>query len=439
MFPKRTMDESLFRKIIDECSRHRNIVLINLFMNNEPLTDPYLAERINYAKKRVPWAAVCIFTNGLLLTDSKIDSLKRSQLDAMSVSFHGIRKKTIEESMGIPYDTALRRINNFIEEAKDRWLLKDFLSINFLKHQYMGEEEKEEAVQYWRSRGVQKINFHEGPISRAGNVPGMSGLRREGRIVGCLSVLEDEMIHITEDGKVVLCCMDWRREVILGDLNTESIAEVWNGRRKEVWDSINGHTEVADGFLCRRCEEAAERASFEAADELDIAVVLLPPAHTDDLSQWSDALVGDLKSSNLSCAVLDLDTKYRKIAESAHREFRVGKPEPRFYSGETSREWIENRNLRDLLTNCVHDLLALPTHLVGFPLGKANRRFVLEVSRKLKKMAPEMQILLLDRDETLINRLAFLKKNAADTTLVGRQTEASHLARILREDRRSNA
>ena len=50
LFPKKIMDIGLFRKIIDECSRQRDVKVIILYMNNEPLTDPYLIERINYAK-----------------------------------------------------------------------------------------------------------------------------------------------------------------------------------------------------------------------------------------------------------------------------------------------------------------------------------------------------------------------------------------------------
>ena len=54
LFPTATMDMELYRKIIDECANHRNIERILLYMSNEPLMDPHLVERLNYAKERVP-------------------------------------------------------------------------------------------------------------------------------------------------------------------------------------------------------------------------------------------------------------------------------------------------------------------------------------------------------------------------------------------------
>ena len=51
-FPKKIMEEKLYRKIIDESSNYKTIERIILYLNNEPLTDSYLVSRINYAKEK---------------------------------------------------------------------------------------------------------------------------------------------------------------------------------------------------------------------------------------------------------------------------------------------------------------------------------------------------------------------------------------------------
>ena len=114
MFPHKVMTMDLYKNIIDECSGHDNVERIILYMNNEPLTDPQIIERINYAKERVPWASVHLLTNGSMLTDRIADELLGSALDWIGISFHGIRKETVEKSMGIPFAATLKRINKFI-------------------------------------------------------------------------------------------------------------------------------------------------------------------------------------------------------------------------------------------------------------------------------------------------------------------------------------
>jgi len=250
------MDMELYKKIIDECANHRNIERILLYMSNEPLLDPHLVDRVNYAKKKVPWACIHFLTNGLLLNEKNTKNILDSKLDWIGISFHGIRKETIEKSMGIPYELTLKRICNFIEEAKRVKDINEYVMITFLRHTYLNTEEKDEAIQFWRARGIKRISYFEGPISRAGNAKNLKKVHHSGKIVGCDSIWEEDMFNISEDGRVVLCCMDWRREVVLGDLKRQTIHEIWNGKGRDIWDMINGKKEMPSDFLCRNCEAA---------------------------------------------------------------------------------------------------------------------------------------------------------------------------------------
>ncbi|HTB34681.1 MAG TPA: SPASM domain-containing protein, partial [bacterium] len=38
------------------------------------------------------------------------------------------------------------------------------------------------------------------------------------------------MLIINADLKVGLCCVDWNKKTIVGDLNTQTLKEVWNGK-----------------------------------------------------------------------------------------------------------------------------------------------------------------------------------------------------------------
>ena len=328
LFPRKIMDMTLYKKIIDECGNYRDIERIILYMNNEPLTDPYLIERINYAKERLPRTSVHILTNGLLLTEETAEGLINSGLDWIGISFQGIRKETVEKAMGIPFEIALGRISNFIDKAKEKKNIEEYVMLTFLKHKYLDKEEKKEAVNFWKNKGIKRISYFDGSVSRAGNTQDLPKVYHRGKIVGCNSIWADEMIHIVEDGKVLLCCMDWRREIILGDLNNESVYEAWNGGRRQIWATISGKKTMPDKFLCRKCEEAklelaeegpsksrlfneepAAIGDGESKEGEELILVMTPPWQTKMVPLGVAYLSSFLKSRGVKVKVIDLNVK----------------------------------------------------------------------------------------------------------------------------------
>jgi len=255
-FPNNIMEDGLFKKIIDECSHYQNVENLIVYLNNEPLTDPYLVKRINYAKDKVPWASVHILTNGSLLTDDLADELINSKLDWIGISLHGIKKETIEKAMGLNYELTFKRVLNFIDKAKDKRNVKDFIMLTFLRHKYLTPEEKDETMKFWQDKGIERISYFDGPVSRAGNVKNLPPVRHK-KIQGCNSIWANEMIHTAENGDVILCCMDWRREIIIDNINNQSIYNIWNSEEyQQIRNKRDGKSSSEDNFICKRCEAA---------------------------------------------------------------------------------------------------------------------------------------------------------------------------------------
>ena len=73
------MSFTLFAKLMRECGRHVELRSINLFLMNEPLMDPRIVDRCNFAKEHNPDAAVCLWTNGCNLDDRLSPRLHRHQ------------------------------------------------------------------------------------------------------------------------------------------------------------------------------------------------------------------------------------------------------------------------------------------------------------------------------------------------------------------------
>jgi MoaA/NifB/PqqE/SkfB family radical SAM enzyme len=117
--PQGTMDDELFRKLVDELADHpQQVQRLMLYLMNEPLLDPQIVDRINYAKQRCPWVPVHILTNGSLLTEKRGQALIESGLDWIGISVHGFSPGAYNEAMGLKRDVTYRRVERFVEQAR---------------------------------------------------------------------------------------------------------------------------------------------------------------------------------------------------------------------------------------------------------------------------------------------------------------------------------
>jgi MoaA/NifB/PqqE/SkfB family radical SAM enzyme len=69
-----------------------------------------------------------------------------------------------------------------------------------------------------------------------------------------------EHLHVTATAKAVLCCQDYYEKLTVGDLKTQTVAEILGGdvmARLRRW--TYGVEEAPADFLCRRCEFALGR------------------------------------------------------------------------------------------------------------------------------------------------------------------------------------
>jgi len=247
----------LFKKIIDETSDFQTSVRqVMPYLMNEPLMDNNLIDKIDYIHHKLPDAWIHLVTNGMLLSDAWADLLINSPLNSIKISMLAHIKETYELVMGVTgFENILRRIVTFAEKAL-KYRGKDWLTICFTNTPgQVTRNEKKEAKTFWNSMGVNYETF-DGPISRAGNV-NMIDAPRHQQIVGCNSIWRNKMIHILFNGDVVLCCMDWRREIVVGNLRKKSVYEVWNGNQNKYYQKlVNGENMAPPDFLCYRCEAA---------------------------------------------------------------------------------------------------------------------------------------------------------------------------------------
>lgn len=181
------MSEELFLKIMDNLQEMNYTSSISLFDNNEPFLDTRIVDFLKIAKEKLPNAFHYIMTNGLVLT---LEQFKEAYkyLDMLVIDNY----------------------NNNEELNPKTKIIYDFCMQN--------PEYKEKTVILMRRKD-------EILTSRAGNSPNRQNTLKT---IKNLCSLPYWQFHIRPDGKISLCCNDAWGEMTLGDLNKNTVQEIFD-------------------------------------------------------------------------------------------------------------------------------------------------------------------------------------------------------------------
>jgi radical SAM protein with 4Fe4S-binding SPASM domain len=238
MFPAAEMTDEVFQGIVAQCAGEKNLHGVGFVLQNEPLTDPAIFDRIRLFRERVSGRAMAfLVTNGTLLSRDTVPALLNSGLDALHITCNGYGKADYEAiNRGKSWETFKENLDFFL--AQD--LSRIAVMLSFVRHR-LYQKELAKAVAYWKSCGFR--SFIHGVNNRGGMVDAYETYARPlgqesfsirfrkifvKKLLGCCPYPFLQM-SILAEGKVLICTHDWARRNIIGDLNRETIRGVWNG------------------------------------------------------------------------------------------------------------------------------------------------------------------------------------------------------------------
>ncbi len=250
------MTEELFRKIIDEIAKEEGVERVSLYLMNEPTLDRTLPEKVAYAKSKLKKnVEVAIDTNGSGLTQEMIDGLIDAGLDRLLVSIQGFSKETYEKIMvGLNYEKTMENMERLIETVKRKGAKKPKIIVSMVTCG-INEHEVRKFKKFWRSKGVKAASSvvkNRGGLIEESKELFPYGLK--GR-VSCARPFRDAVILY--NGDMPLCCMDWERRVILGNVLKSSIKEVWLGDRlQKIRECFNAGRLEELPDICKNCKDS---------------------------------------------------------------------------------------------------------------------------------------------------------------------------------------
>lgn len=244
------MDFDLFRKIIDDASQI-GVKRVHLYLHGEPMLHPQIVDMISYIKSKS--IGFHLTTNGVLFNKDKIEAILRSGVtsaDHIIFSVLGYSKEVHEKIMkGVDHGRVLKNINDFLDCRKKHKVNGPVIE-TILYTMPENEHEKAQFAKYWR-RTVDHVRIIDS-ISKQ-----FSELKRNeneipSRKQTCTNLWE--RMDIFWNGDVTICIADVDGNFILGNLEKDSITEVWNSKRMLSIKKMHKEKQFEKIPLCFRCD-----------------------------------------------------------------------------------------------------------------------------------------------------------------------------------------
>jgi len=230
--PQGIMSDKIFHKIVKE-GKEMGVGLFVPFLNGEPFANPKIFKWLDYLQNE--GVQTLLYTNAGLLTKEKIDRLVQyKNIKRINCSINAASKETYDQvTRGPDYQTVVDNVKYLIEKSPFRVTCE----MTIVKENI---HEVEDFVKQWK--GHNHINTFMNWAGKRHDTRETTGVRVPCSALGNLYVLWD--------GRVCLCCFDSDGQVIIGDLNTQSLREVWDNAQS----LRDRHAALDfDMDLCRDC------------------------------------------------------------------------------------------------------------------------------------------------------------------------------------------
>ena len=265
--PTGALDKNFFKEKIEELKQH--LLYLTFYFQGEPYLHPDFLNMVGEAAKRKIYTATS--TNAHYLDVEKAALTVRSGLDRLIISIDGTTQDTYEQyRVGGKLEKVLDGTRNMVTakrklNSKTPHLVFQFLVVKPNEHQVADAEKlaREIGVDEIQFKTAQIYDFENGSELIPSNTKYSRYRQNSKGKYELKNPLHDhcwkmwQSCVVTWDGKVVPCCFDKDAKHVMGDLNNQSMQDIWFGQpyehfRKKI---LNSRSEID---ICQNCTEGLD-------------------------------------------------------------------------------------------------------------------------------------------------------------------------------------
>lgn len=252
-----TLDWKLYKKIIDDLQEFDEpLKVLRLYKDGEPLLNKKFPQMIEYAKRsnRVPY--VDTTTNAALLTRQLSTDILNAGLDKINISINGMQKETYSQfcRAKVDIDSIIENIMFFYEHRGNCEVVikapKELLS----------EEDQEQFLSLFGEIS-DRINIENtAPCWPNFDVEARTNFKivQEGIYGQPLSDVDTcpyifYSMSINSDGTASACFLDWDRSLVIGDVRTHTVKDIWNSKEMDNLRILHLSGDRSNNSTCKNC------------------------------------------------------------------------------------------------------------------------------------------------------------------------------------------
>jgi radical SAM protein with 4Fe4S-binding SPASM domain len=232
-----------YKKIIGKCVP-KGLMSVNLGAFAEPLIHKDIIQMVKYAHEKGIIDSR-IITNGLML-DKYIDQILESGLVNLFVSLDAFSEETYSQIRGKGFNKVKENLIKLIEKKKTKNSILPIIRVSFVEMQD-NKTEKEEFIKYWWD----KVDFIDIQIYDNYNIDVTNPFdKKVKKKWSCKSPWS--RLSILANGNVLPCCCFFGWNIPIGNINVNTIEEIWNSEKLEIIRDGISNDCFANCSICQR-------------------------------------------------------------------------------------------------------------------------------------------------------------------------------------------
>jgi organic radical activating enzyme len=240
-----TMADRLYAKILKDAKKldppPQTFIPI---LTGEPFLDPKMVDRIKEARAALPKTEIHLYSNGSKLTEEIIRELAQVPNFHINISANGASVETRKRLTGLGDYEYVARMIDYADEMHISH------SVSLVQHPSITNEEEAAFNRRW-GKDTSSSSCRSPYLFQHLNFAGLTYEKDKTHFTYCIHATS----HMTVlwDGRVNLCCMDPLGRKIFGDLNHQTVSEVWFSQERQYYATMHEGGRGTGCEVCRDC------------------------------------------------------------------------------------------------------------------------------------------------------------------------------------------
>jgi tetratricopeptide (TPR) repeat protein len=220
--PRNTMAMSLFEKLVRELQDGGIIITeqVSFGLFGDGLVDPHVVERARMLKRALPGTRIVVNTNGAAFNPAKHVALRR-WVSRISLHIESLHPEVYSRLMApLRLERVLPKCDAILRSFRGKVAISVPVS-------RLNLEELDGIREYFQARGAVRVEFDPLSSRCSQDQRLFRSLALDPQPIRCGPQVLDDLI-VDCDGAVLVCCQDFSRREVIGNLAESSLAEIMN-------------------------------------------------------------------------------------------------------------------------------------------------------------------------------------------------------------------